>query len=238
VLPEISVPRIAEISGKANRTKMKEFTGKDIDKINRVLVDVGNTLAQTTAGRMEMASNLIQMGLVQSPEQYFSVINTGRLDVMTEGENNELLLIRAENESLASAEVDVQAIATDKHSLHIREHMNVLADPDLRQDSELVARVLGHVQEHINLLQTTDPNLLAINGEQPLGPPQGTPVSPENAAPAQPNQQGSQQLAEGVANPEAQSVDVMTNPENPNMPNMPRTETGPNTPQENFIRNS
>lgn len=181
-----SVPRVAEIAGKSNKTKMQEFVGDDIDSISRVVVDVGNALAQTTAGRTQMADNLIQMGLIKTVEQYMSVINTGKLETMTEGQLDHNLLIRAENERLVAGDKEVIATAIDAHSQHIREHMNILADPDLRLDPDLVARVLAHIQEHIDLSQTTDPNLLSIIGEQPLSPAGGTPISPETAAGPQP----------------------------------------------------
>jgi hypothetical protein len=189
-----------------------------IDSINRVVVDVGNALAQTTAGRVQMADNLIQMGVITNPEQYFSVINSGRLESMTDGANNQSLLIRAENEKLADGETDVVATAVDKHSLHIREHMNVLADPELRQDAALVARTLAHIQEHINLLQTTDPQLLALIGEQPLSPAGGNPVAPGTAAPGQPDQSLAP-MSQVTENPTAQSTQVQG--QAPNMPSMP-----------------
>lgn len=199
------VPRIAAISGKSNRMKMQEFSSKDIDSISRVMVDVGNALAQTTAGRVQMADNLIQMGVVTNPEQYFSVINTGRLEAMTDGANNQALLIRAENERLADGETDVVATAVDKHSLHIREHMNVLADPDLRMDAKLTQRVLAHIQEHIELLQGTDPNLLSLIGEQPLGPAGGTPLAPGTGSPDQPSQ-AMQPMSQIQQNPGAETT--------------------------------
>lgn len=171
-----SVPRVAAIAGKTNRTEIKEFSGADLDMINRVIVDVANPLSKTTAGRIEMANNLLQYGDLNT-KQYFTVLNTGKLDVLIEGEQAELLLIRAENERLASGE-DQTAIATDAHQMHIKEHKAVLADPDLRKDPVLVARTLDHIQQHINLLQTTDPNLLMLLGQQPIQPmmpPQGQP---------------------------------------------------------------
>jgi len=145
------VPRIAQIAGKANASMMKEFTGEDLNAVNRVIVDAGNALSQTTAGRSEMATQMMQMGLIKTPEQYLSVINTGKLETMTEGQNKQLLLIRAENERLIDGKVEVNAILTHDHSLHIREHQAVLSDPDLALDSELVIRTLGHIQEHMNL---------------------------------------------------------------------------------------
>jgi hypothetical protein len=212
------VPRVAAITGKTNRMKMQEFSSKDIESINRVIVDVGNSLANTTAGRVQMADNLIQMGVITNPEQYFSVINSGRLESMTEGANNQNLLIKAENEKLADGEVDVIATAVDKHSLHIREHMNVLADPDLRQDTELVTRVLAHIQEHITLLQTTDPNLLGLIGEQPLAPPGGTPINPQTGQPEQPAQP-MQPMSQTMQN--EQAGNVQSSGPMPNMPDMP-----------------
>lgn len=173
-----SVPRVATIVGKSNRTYMKEFSNKDLNTINRVIVDVGNPLAKTTAGRVQMAEQMLQMNIIQTPEQYLQVINTGKLETMTDGIDRQLLLIKAENEKMVAGE-DVQAIAIEPHSMHIREHRDVLADPDLKQDPELVARVLAHISEHINLLRTTDPDLLAHIGEQPIGPVGGSPAAPQ-----------------------------------------------------------
>lgn len=178
-----SVPRIALIVGKSNRTYMKEFTGKDLGSINRVIVDVGNPLAKTTAGRVQMAEQMMQMGIITQPEQYIAVINTGKLETMTDGIDRQLLLIKAENEKLVAGEM-VQAIDIEPHSLHIKEHRDVLSDPDLKEDPALVERVLAHIQEHIDALRNADPDLLMHIGEQPLGPVGGSP--------AQPPQQGDQ----------------------------------------------
>jgi len=181
-----SVPRIATIVGKTNRTYMKEFTGDDLSSINRVMVDVGNALAKTTAGRVQMAEQMLQMNLIKTPEAYISVINTGKLETMTDGIDHQLLLIKAENEKMVAGE-PVQAIAIEPHSLHIKEHRDVLSDPDLKQNPDLVGRVLAHIQEHINALRTTDPDLLMHIGEQPLGPQGGSPANQPD-----PNQQVNQ----------------------------------------------
>lgn len=165
-----AVPRVAAIVGKNNRTFMKEFTGDDLSTVNRVIVDVGNPLSKTVAGRVQMAENLLQYGLLKNPQQFITLINTGSLDVLTEDDQTEMLLVRAENESLVSND-SIVAIATDNHNLHINSHKSVLADPDLRRDPQLVARTLAHIQEHIDLMRSTDPDLLQIIGVQPLVPP-------------------------------------------------------------------
>lgn len=179
-----SVPRIAMIVGINNRSEMKEFSGDDLDKIDRIIVDVGNPLAKTTAGRVEMASQMMQMNLITSPEQYLSIINTGQLDSMTEDTQSELLSIRSENELMINGETTI-ALVTDQHSMHIQEHKYVLADPDLRKDPNLVKIVLDHIQEHIQLLRTSDPGLLILMKEQPLAPPPPPPgmMPPPGMAP-------------------------------------------------------
>lgn len=184
-----AVPRVAAIVGKNNRSFMKEFKGDDLTNVNRVIVDVGNALSRTTAGRVQMAENLLQYGLLKNPKQFITLINTGNLDVVTEDEQTEMLLIRAENEKLVTGD-KVIAIATDSHQEHINQHKSVLADPDLRFDPELVARTLAHIQEHITLLRTIDPDLLTILGVQPLNPPAGPTPDQNPAAPMEPPQQG------------------------------------------------
>lgn len=179
-------PRIAEIAGKASASLMQEFTGEDLDSIHRVIVDAGNALAQTTAGRLEMATQMLQMNLIKTPEEYLAIVTTGKLEVMTEGQNKELLTIRSENEELFAGKIDVIAVLTDEHNLHIREHRAVLADPKLRQDAALVDRVLGHIQEHINILSNPAvAQILQQLGQIPIMlPPPMPPEGGEGAPPA------------------------------------------------------
>jgi hypothetical protein len=186
-----TTPRVAAIAGVNNQTKVEEFKGEDLSSIRRVNVEVGNPLAHTTAGKVQMAEQMLQMfGDRLTPEQYFSIINTGRLETMTGGVTNEMMLIKDENENLVSNAMPVQAVFTETHMTHIKEHRNVLADVAAKNNPEIIMRVQTHIQEHVNLLRTTDPDLLSILGQQPLGPQGGSPVSPETAGSQTPNQQG------------------------------------------------
>lgn len=164
-----SAPRLIAIAGKKNRSYMKEFTSSDISSISRVVVDVGNPMARTTAGRVQMADQLLQYQLLKDPQQYIQIINTGNLEVVTEDIQNEYLLIRAENEKMVDGE-EVIVTALDAHQDHILAHRNILSDPDLRKDPDLVSRVLNHIQNHINALRTVDPDLLMLLKQQPLQP--------------------------------------------------------------------
>lgn len=198
-----TVPRIAAIVGKSNKTKMKQFTGDDLSSISRVIVDVGNPLARTTAGRVQMAETLMQYSADKfTVDQFFQVVRTGKLDPSTEGSSNEGLCIQAENERLVDGSGKVMPVITDDHKRHIQQHKNVLADPDLRLDPDLVKRTLDHIQEHIDLLKNIDPVLAGILNEPQPAPPQNPGPMPIQNAPAQ---------------------GVEPQPAPPQMPNMPHT---------------
>jgi hypothetical protein len=170
ILKDFAVtPKVIALVGKNNRPLLREFTGESISAINRVVVDVGNALSRTISGRVQMAEQMLQMNLIKSPEQYFQVMNTGKIETMFEGEMNEMLLIKSENEMMLDGK-DVIVSPLDKHRLHINEHKAVLSDPDFRKDPELVRNVLDHIEKHLNSLRETDPALLQLVGEQPLPP--------------------------------------------------------------------
>lgn len=220
-----ATPRLVAIAGKSQRSFMKEFSGEDISNISRVVVDVGNALARSTAGRVQMADQLLQYQMIKNPQQYVNIINTGRLDVMTEDIQNELLLVRAENEKLVEGEVPPVTLLDD-HRQHIMEHRSVIADPDLRKDAALIQRVLEHIQEHINQLKNGDPALLGLLGQQPLQPPM--PPMPPQGSPEemmQPPPQGMQGI--DTMPPEAPPMGAAEMagpglpPEGVNLPNVP-----------------
>lgn len=172
-----NTPKLIALVGKNNRTELKEFTGDLIKDVRRVVVDVGNPLAKTIAGRVEMASELLQMKLLKTPEQYFQIIKTGNLDVGFEGTTSQLLNIKKENEMLLEGKKPISTML-DQHSLHIAEHQAVISDPELRENPELVKNVLDHIQGHIDYLRTTDPAILQMIGEQPLPPSPGAQLPP------------------------------------------------------------
>ena len=175
-----STPRLADVVGKDNQPYMAEWRKEDISNISRVLVDLGNPMSQTLAGKMNLAEMLIGMGSINqnNPDALLEVMETGRMDSVTVAGMKEATAIKSENEFLKSGEKEVKAIATDKHSEHINEHRYLISDVDARENPELIQRVMNHIQEHIDLLRTTDPALLALIGEQqipPMAPPQGMP---------------------------------------------------------------
>jgi hypothetical protein len=173
-----TTPKVIALVGKNNRPLLREFTGEDINSISRVIVDVGNPLSRTIAGRVQMAEQMLQMGVFKNPQQYFQVLETGKLQTMYEGDMSQLLLVKRENEWMLEGK-KVLANPLDQHRLHIMEHQALSADPDLREDVGLMQAVNMHIQEHIDMLRTVDPDLLMMIGEQPLQPQVPPGVGPE-----------------------------------------------------------
>ena len=214
-----ATPRVAAISGKYNRSYVKEFSADDLDQLDRVIVDAGNPMLQTTAGKVQLAQQMMQMGFIKMPDELLQVINTGTLQPLIQGKTQELLQLAQENQLLKDG-TSIQVIITDDHVLHINEHKSVLADPSARLDPKIVNTTLDHLQQHISMLQ--DPNyqiLLKLLNEPALGappgpggPPPGGPTPPPGpAAPGLPQGPSAGGTAPGL-------VDKMQ----PNQPSMPK----------------
>jgi hypothetical protein len=180
-------PRIIAIVGKSKAAEIAQFTSDDISNISRVSVSIGNPMAQTTAGRVQMAQELIQYSTI-TPKQYVNLLNTGNLDGLIENIEHENLLMKAENEALMNGEEPL-VTPIDQHKEHIEFHKAVLADPELRKDASLVKRALDHIQQHINALREVDPDLLMLLGQQPL-PPMPMPGSPTDPNSPMPGGEG------------------------------------------------
>ncbi len=178
-------PRIVAISGKSNLPLMKSYSGKDLIPIDRVTVEATAAVSKTTAGKIQIAQDMLQAGLIKTPQEYLTVITTGKLEPLYEGEMAEILLVRSENEDMREGKA-VQALRIDEHAFHIAEHKALLSNPAARRDPQLVQLVLAHIAEHeqmMQMLQQTDPAFLAATKQAPLpfpappqiGPPQGVP---------------------------------------------------------------
>lgn len=204
--------KIQVIAGKTQRWLTKSFNADDLAEVDRVMVDVGNPMTKTHAGRIQLAEDLLNKGMIKTYEQYMMVLTTGRLEPLTEAVMTELMNVKRENEMLGDGQNPV-AIWTDNHRLHIREHAAVLSNPDNRANPDVVRVVMEHIQEHTDLLRNTDPDLLALTDQQPLSMPQGQP----QPGPGPQDSQG------GAAAANAPSPNEKELPGLPTLPNNPMT---------------
>ena len=228
-----ATPRMATIAGSFNRPLMKEYVGNDLTQIDRVVVDAVAATSKTTAGKIQIAQDLLQAGLIKNPQEYLTIINTGELDPLFESEMSQILLVRAENEDLRAGKMPM-VIILDDPVLHVLEHASLLANPDSRRDPNLVGNadqtkgpltgVLGHIQEHINVAQQRTPALLALLKQAPL--PQPMPPQPSPQSPGQPQVRPGQMGAGPTGmpaqlNPVPPQLQQAEAIKSPNMPNLP-----------------
>lgn len=211
------VPRLVAIAGKFNKSYIREFTAKDIEHVARIVVDRGNYLTKMAAGRVELANALLEKGMVGSAQEYLTVIQTGRLEPLTEAPMAELLNIRAENEALKEGR-PVKAIRGDKHGLHKEEHLALIASPEARMNPELVAAVLAHVEEHEELEVLEAQRQMDLQARIQAPPPslQSAAALPSGQAPGQGGGEPASAAAALTQAPdpsaEAQAVRMPTNP--------------------------
>ena len=183
------VPRQGRVMGVSGKPYSKTFTGKDLSKIDKVIVKTGNPLAQTAAGRTQIAASLLANGYVKNRQEYMQVMETGNLEPLLESYDMEIALIKDENDGLGDGPIP-PAVVFDDHVTHIAEHKSLLASVEARANPQLVMAVTQHIQSHLNFLAGPNPMnpILATIGNQPTLPP-GTPsqiLTPKPPAPAMP----------------------------------------------------
>lgn len=180
--------RQVETVGRANRGAMQEWSRDNLSSIQRVVIELGSPLQDQTAGKMEIATQFLQQGLVKTPGKYFEVLTTGRLDdVFMSDKAAEDLIIR-ENQYLADGSGPVVVNIADDHVMHAREHRTVLAQQNVRTDKMAVDRVMQHILEHQRMWLAMDPALALITAQSvmppaPMGPPGAPPPPPKAGGP-------------------------------------------------------
>ena len=139
-------PQQIAIVGKNNASLVNEteYTKQDLVRVKRVQVEIGNPLSQTPSGRLSIAKELVQMGLIKTAQQYEQVLTTGKLEPLTQGLHHELLLIRGENEQMSEGQ-QPPALVSDDHLLHAREHKTVLANPEARRNPDHSSHLISHL---------------------------------------------------------------------------------------------
>jgi len=168
-------PRMALIVGKNDQGYMQSYSKKDFDGIERVVVTAANPLLNTTAGKINLADQLLQNGMLPQGEagamKYIQVMNTGQMESETQYLQSEYMAIQQDKEDLLSGKLPMIQM-TDNHPLRMQEVNTLNNNPVIRQNPNLgnLVRqyILGHFQQWLQM----PPLLAAAMGIQPP-PPQG-----------------------------------------------------------------
>jgi hypothetical protein len=167
------------LMGKGKSNEIRSFKGDDLAPIRKVKVTVGNPLAKTTAGKLEIAEKLLNAGLIKTPQEFLEVLQTGNLQNAIENDTAELSYIKWENEAFLRGE-NPPVLATDNHPLHVLEHRGQTFKPEVRQNPQYHTQLLNHMKEHLDQIDTmavNNPTLFAICTGQPIPMPQPAPAT-------------------------------------------------------------
>lgn len=225
--------RVAKIVGKNQEYMLQSFSGASISNIKKVRCNLANPLTKTTAGRMKMAEDLMQMGQIKRPAQYLEVMETGKLEPITQNETSSLANIQLENEDLMQGQKP-QAMMTDDHHMHILEHLVILDNPEKRANPQFTGPATEHILDHINFWKNTDPGFSQALGRPPLvlQNPMGLGLPGTNPPmPPQPQEQAQGMLPPPIgAQPNAANHSAAPHHGGPPMPHpsaMKQATTGP-----------
>ncbi len=218
-------PRQALIVGKQNQGYMQSYSKKDFDGIDRVVVAAGNSLLNTTAGKVNLADQLLQNGMLPQGEagamKYIQVMNEGKIEPETQALTATYMQIQTDKEALLAGQMPIIQL-TDNHPLMMQE-VNVLNNnPQIRNNPQLGQLVRQYIMAHFQQWLQMPPLLAASLGIQPP-PPQGPPGgAPPPEQKGQPGKQPPQQTPPHPQHkPPMQGATPHPTAQQPNMPQMP-----------------
>jgi hypothetical protein len=187
--------RIIPIVGANQQYIAFRFDSSKIEEVKSIKIRPRNPLADSIAGRVEIANQLLDKQLIKNPQDYLRIIEHGDLNELTDEVYSEIELIESENEMLMNQQ-QPEALILDNHNNHIAKHKTLLNNPLIRKQNESIILILEHIQQHIGMMKNGDPMLLELamgdsisketvkgSGGQPTG--QQMPASPA-PSPAQP----------------------------------------------------
>lgn len=138
--------RMIALLGPVGDAELIRFRGSDLDGVAAVHCQLAPPELSTAGGRQQVASELLVNQMI-TPEQYFNVLQTGRLPEVLKSADAQTQLVRWENEQMANGK-EAPVLQSDMHEQHVIAHSEALASPDIRMDPEKRSRFEAHLAEH------------------------------------------------------------------------------------------
>ena len=201
--------RVIPIVGSNQQYINFRFSSASIEEVKSIKIRPQNPLAQTLAGRYEVAETLLEKGMIQNANDYLRFLNTGELSELTDEIVTEIELISAENEQMKQGESPT-ALILDDHAQHISKHKMLVNNPLIRKQSDIVQVVLEHINEHLELLRNGDPITLELGSTGTVSPDTIMQSRQPTMPPAEP--EFSESLSAEPATEPAQPLDTTITP--------------------------
>ena len=167
-------PFLVDIAGIEQRSYVAEFTKDDLSGIQRIEIEQVSPLMQSTAGRLQLVTNLRNMPPEDRAAAY-EMVTSGNTTRWLKTENSCEQFIRKENELLITGEAPVYVTEADDPFKHYPMHFSTLeqllsAD---KRDEQAILRVRAHMQEHAHQYLQMNPvnaGFVAVPPPPPIYP--------------------------------------------------------------------
>lgn len=203
----------------AERTE--EISGEDIGGVSYVKLELGNPLARSYAGQVQMATDLMQASQI-SKDEYLEVMAGGGIEKMLKQSTSQRVLLEQENSMLRQGREPLVS-PTDNHPYHMVQHAIELNSQQARLNPTVRQAVLNHIFKHQDAWKVAtimNPGLLEALGIPLMQAALGTMMGPDGAPPEAGDAPGGQlALPSGEMQPDAP-------PEDGQMPKPPRLPPG------------
>lgn len=187
--------RMIDIVGKQNISTVKKFLGSDLKDVSRVIIQEVNPIANTYAGRIERAFELLKIGKINL-SQYNTMVHTGNLDLATSSDDAMVDYIAQVKDRLLTGK-PVQPIMGADHMSTLKEVGALLLNIDFALDPKnvnKVAKITQFLTQTMDLMRNGDELSNYIHGG--AMPTQTLPEAPTNMeVPPEPGQIGQQVAA-------------------------------------------
>lgn len=163
-----NVEFIVELAGKSGQTMARAFTPDDLSSIRRVVAKAVPDAMRGSLARIQLVE--LTKGIEDPLERAKAVQFILRGDDEYGKNDTRLInLLAIENERLLTGDSPVQAVVTQDHAAHIRDHCAGL-DEVMTQDmpdQQAIMRYTAHIKEHTRLIEGQDPLMNQAMGYAP-----------------------------------------------------------------------
>lgn len=219
---EVNSPRVTRIVGENKRAMLQEWQSSNLAPIELVQCNIGSSVLNTIAGRIQVAADLMAKGLLTA-QQYLEILRTGELEADTDPIEMRMLRIRMEGELLRTGQNPVVTYGDGNHLEEAAQHeLDVLSDSSARNNQLVREAVKAHCDQHRWMAQQPSATIptIAPPGAKPAPPPpappppQSVPLTSLSVSMPAPQTGGPAQVASGQG--------PQRGPQLPQMPNPPK----------------
>ena len=141
--------RITELAGVHEQGSLVHWRKEDLFDSTSMKVNVGPEMTRTQSGRLSILGMLAQFGFQIRPEDAVALLEGAPLEVLTGTTSADIDTALLENEEFLRGIFQHNALPTDNHQYHVKTHAQLLGDPRVRANPQLLEIALSAILDHL-----------------------------------------------------------------------------------------